>query len=223
MKIKAIEPTPSPHTMKIILDEELPAGKRNNYRNENIQDAPSSIQKILQLDGVKGVYHVADFIAVERHPKADWKELLRNVRIALGEDEERINAQEKSANDSFGEVKVEIQMFKNIPLQVKLTDSENEKRFGLPDPFLKAFEKVQQPGDNFVLDRKWVDWGVRYGELEDIGNTVVEEITAAYPEVRLNELVEQVLNPNAVKTSKRFRKVTLKDLEHPDWKKDSKL
>ena len=32
MKIKSIEPTPSPNTMKVILTEELPGGKSNNYK-----------------------------------------------------------------------------------------------------------------------------------------------------------------------------------------------
>ncbi|MFE7151010.1 hypothetical protein, partial [Heyndrickxia sporothermodurans] len=32
MKIISIEPTPSPNTMKVILDVELPAGKSNNYK-----------------------------------------------------------------------------------------------------------------------------------------------------------------------------------------------
>lgn len=37
MKIIAIEPTPSPNTMKIILDEELPMGKRNNYKKKRVK------------------------------------------------------------------------------------------------------------------------------------------------------------------------------------------
>ncbi|GAA3327107.1 hypothetical protein GCM10020331_065760 [Ectobacillus funiculus] len=75
MKIKAIEPTPSPNTMKVILHEELPAGRRNNYTKDNASQAPETVQHILQIEGVKGVYHVADFLAVERNAKYDWKSI----------------------------------------------------------------------------------------------------------------------------------------------------
>ena len=85
LKIKAIEPTPSPNTMKINLDEELPMGKSHNYKKETAADAPAVIQCILQIEGIKGVYHVADFLAVERNAKYDWKELLPQVREAFGE------------------------------------------------------------------------------------------------------------------------------------------
>ncbi|MCS0543020.1 NifU N-terminal domain-containing protein, partial [Aeromonas veronii] len=86
MKIKAIEPTPSPNTMKIILDEELPKGKSNNYKKENIDHAPALIKEILAIEGIKGVYHVADFLAVERNARYDWQELLPKVRKVFGED-----------------------------------------------------------------------------------------------------------------------------------------
>ena len=219
MKIKAIEPTPSPNTMKIILDTELPSGARNNYKKENYNEAPEEIQRILSLDGIKGIYHVADFLAVERHPKADWKEVLPLVREALGEEIDSSNANNTEINEHFGEVQVQIQVFKDIPLQVKLTDGESEKRFGLPEYFLKAFTKAQLPDDNFVLQRKWADWGVRYGELDEVGSVIVEEIIATYPQERLNNLIEQALNPNTTEVPKKFRKVTLEDLDNPDWKK----
>lgn len=73
MKILTIEPTPSPNTMKIVLDHELPFGKAHNYNEANKTDAPKEVQEILAIEGVKGVYHVADFLAVERIAKYDWK------------------------------------------------------------------------------------------------------------------------------------------------------
>ncbi|MFP3394503.1 NifU N-terminal domain-containing protein, partial [Brevibacillus sp. SIMBA_076] len=67
MKIKSIEPTPSPNTMKINLTEELLAGKSNNYKKDQAEQAPQLIKDLFKIDGVKGVYHVADFLAVERN------------------------------------------------------------------------------------------------------------------------------------------------------------
>lgn len=85
MKIKSIEPTPSPNTMKVILTEELPAGKSNNYKLDQTEGAPAVVRDILNIEGVKGVYHVADFLAVERNARFDWKEILPQVRSAFGE------------------------------------------------------------------------------------------------------------------------------------------
>ncbi|WP_026563846.1 conserved virulence factor C family protein [Bacillus sp. UNC41MFS5] len=219
MKIKAIEPTPSPNTMKIILDEELPMGKSHNYKKETAADAPAMIQAILQIDGIKGVYHVADFLAIERNAKYDWKELLPQVRQAFGEKAEEI-IQTNQINEHFGEINVEIQMFKDIPLQVKLTDGTSEKRFGMPEYFLKARERAQLPDDHYLLLRKWQNQGVRYGEFEQIGQEVVDELIAAYPEVRLEELVAKAQSTDPKpepKYSKKRKKVSIEDLNNQDW------
>ncbi len=219
LKIQAIEPTPSPNTMKINLDQELPMGKSHNYKKETAIDAPPIIQSILQIDGIKGVYHVADFLAVERNAKYDWKELLPKVRQAFGE-----KAHEATginiADDHFGEIKVEIQMFKDIPLQVKLTDNSAERRFGMPETFLKARERAQLPEDNYILLRKWQNQGVRYGDFDQIGQEVVEELIAAYPKNRLEALIikAQTSETKSEQKSKMMRKkVTIADLQVPDW------
>ncbi|MCM3114542.1 conserved virulence factor C family protein [Neobacillus sp. MER 74] len=219
MRIKAIEPTPSPNTMKIILDEELPMGKSHNYKKETAADAPARIQAILQIDGIKGVYHVADFLAIERNAKYDWKELLPQVRQAFGEKAEEIK-RTNQINEHFGEIKVEIQLFKDIPIQVKLTDGTTEKRFGMPEYFLNARERAQLPDDHYLLLRKWQNQGVRYGDFDQIGQEVVDELIAAYPEVRLEELVAKAQSTDPKpeqKYSKKRKKVSVEELNHPDW------
>ncbi|WP_057764015.1 conserved virulence factor C family protein [Cytobacillus praedii] len=220
MKINAIEPTPSPNTMKVILNEELPMGKSNNYKKDNREGAPKVIQDILEIEGVKGVYHVADFLAVERNAKYDWKDLLPQVRNAFGEDAETDNENHSAMNEHFGEIKAVVQKYKDIPMQVKLTDGTEERRFGLPEAFMKALAAAQLEGDNVVLVRKWVEVGVRYGDFEQIGHDVVEELIAAYPESRLQLLVDQAINPDNVqeKQNRQLLKLTLKDLDHPDWR-----
>lgn len=221
MKIKAIEPTPSPNTMKIILDEELPMGKSNNYKKETSQDAPSIIQTILNINGVKGVYHVADFLAVERNAKFDWKEILPQVRQAFGESPGQTMETSSSHNEHFGEINVQVLVFKGIPTQVKLNDGNEEKRFGLPESFVQAVTKVQKPEENYILMRKWKEYGVRYGDIEQIGRDVVEELLAAYPEDRLASIVD---TENSIATQKDLKghldriKLSLKDLDLPDWR-----
>lgn len=220
MHIKAIEPTPSPNTMKIILDQELPMGKSHNYKKDTAADAPAVIQAILKIEGIKGVYHVADFLAVERNAKFDWKELLPQVRQAFGEKTSDAGHTNTKLDEHFGEIKVEVQMFKEIPLQVKLTDGTTEKRFGMPDYFIQARERAQLPDENYILLRKWQAQGVRYGEFDQIGQEVIEELIAAYPVERLEDLVTNAQAKELETKQKPVltrRKVTLNALENPDW------
>ncbi|PMC39252.1 virulence factor [Bacillus sp. UMB0899] len=219
MKIKSIEPTPSPNTMKVLLTEELPSGKSNNYKKDSAADAPQIIKDILAIEGVKGVYHVADFLAVERNAKYDWKELLAQLRQAFGENVEEGTAGNENNEEAFGEVKVFIQMFNQIPMQVKLTDGMTEQRFGLPDRFKEAVFTAQQSNENVVLDRQWKEHGVRYGDLVDVGKEVVDEINAAYSNERLNNLLK-ALSENKEKAKIQPRnsyKVTTEMLDSDDW------
>ncbi|WP_409288816.1 conserved virulence factor C family protein [Peribacillus sp. SCS-37] len=218
MQIKAIEPTPSPNTMKIILDEELPFGKSNNYKSENVSEAPGIIQELLGIEGVKGVYHVADFLALERNARYDWRDILQHVRTIFGE---RPGGQEQASSplQGFGEVDVQVQMFKDIPMQVKLKDASAEKRFGLPRQFADALARAQAEGDNVVLLRKWKDWGTRYGELDEIGTEIIGELVSTYTEAKLAELAAAAQNPELKAEHKRRakKKPVMKDLDHPDW------
>ena len=206
--------------MKINLDHELPMGNSHNYKKDKALDAPPIIQAILQIEGIKGVYHVADFLAIERNAKYDWQELLLSVRQAFGE--EGIDATKvETVDEHFGEIKVEIQFFKDIPLQVKLSDGLTERRFGMPDYFLRAREKAQLPKDNYILLRKWQNQGARYGDFDQIGHEVVEELIAAYSVERLEELItkSQESKSSSLKRPIRVRKtITLDDLENSDWR-----
>ncbi len=220
MHIKSIEPTPSPNTMKINLNEELPSGMSNNYKQENQAQAPALIQAILHVDGVKAVYHVADFLAVERNAKFDWKDILSQIRTIFGEEGSKTSGAQSDILESFGEITVSVQQFKGIPMQIKLQDGESEKRFGLPDYFSRYIEKAQKPDDNVVLMRKWKDYGVRYGDMEEIGEEVRDEITAAYTEERLNSLIKQLSGTERKNAPQRSKvKLTAEALSHPEWEK----
>lgn len=214
MKIVTIEPTPSPNTMKVILDQELPFGTANNYNEKNKQDAPKEIQDILAIEGVKGVYHVADFLAVERIAKYEWENILAAVRNAFGE--QNSTSAGEQVNEHYGEVYVHVQMFKGIPLQVKVFDNMSEQRFGLAKRFIDAFNQAMQSDENYILQRKWVDYGVRYGEKDEIGQSVVDELEAAFPERRITELVS-ASNNQKIAIDNHKRKVSLQDFDVEDW------
>jgi hypothetical protein len=220
MNIKSIEPTPSPNTMKVLLDEELPFGTSHNYKPDNVEKAPPIIQELMKIEGVKGIYHVADFLAVERNPKYDWKEILTKVREVFGEDVERIEDNKQERNEHFGEVKVFVQMLYGLPMQVKLIDGQEERRVGLPQYFIDAVLEAQKHAGNIVLERKWVEKGVRYGTFEEIGEEIVEELSAAYRPERLERMVQMFKSGEQAKTQKRVSfKVTEEMLDDPDWTK----
>lgn len=216
VKILTIEPTPSPNTMKVIIDQELPFGKSHNYNKNNLETAPKEVQELLAIDGVKGVYHVADFLAVERISKFDWEAILAQVRTVFGEDREH-TGDELQLDEHFGEVYVHVQEFKGIPLQVKVFDNASEERFGMSERFVTAMKQVMDPTEeNYLLQRKWADYGVRYGDKAEIGKNMVEEIEAAYPQERLNALSTKK-DAEQHETVPRGRKISLEDFNAPDW------
>ena len=53
--------------------------------------------------------------------------------------------------------------------------------------------KVQMSAPNVVKERKWVEQSTRYGNFEEIGKEVVEEIVAAIQK-NVNETVKELLN-----------------------------
>lgn len=142
--------------MKIVVDEELPFGKSFNYTKEIATSAPQEIQAILHVDGVKGVYHVADFLAIERNAKFTWENILSSIRHALGEQGEEVEQREQVL-DHFGEVFVHVQMFKGIPLQIKVFDSSSEHRIATGERFVQAFQTIEidKTDENYLLERKW--------------------------------------------------------------------
>lgn len=220
MNIKSIEPTPSPNTMKILLDEELPFGKSHNYKASQVEDAPPLIKQILTIEGVKGVYHVADFLAVERNAKYNWEPILQQIKKSFGEKEASSANHLAQETSGFGEINVFAQMLYGIPFQLKITDSTQEKRIALPKMFTDYLLAAQRYVENVVTERQWVSLGVRYGDIENIEQEILEEMIASYPAERLKKNLEAIKEGQKSTTGKReFRKLTLEDLQDPDWSK----
>lgn len=193
MKITFIEPTPSPNTMKLHLDESLPKGIQRTYTKENKEMAPEWARRLLEIDGVKSIFRTADFIALDRVPNGDWEKILTETRIVFGQQED-IPGQssfQSGSDDSFGEVKVYVQTFRKIPMQIRVKSDGNEVRKSLPDSFVQAAMEAGMASANLIKERKLEDYGIRYGEPEEIAEEVIRELTAAYPEDRLKALVEK--------------------------------
>lgn len=225
MKIVSIEPTPSPHSMKINVDEHLPDGQTRNYKvNDDLNSAPDYIKELFAIKGVKGIYHVIDFIALERNPREAWEEILPEVRKVLGSTEEVPETQtteQATPDDHFGEIHVFIQMFRGLPVQVKLQDGDDERRFGLPERFMEATMKASVASSNMLMERKWAEQGPRYGDVDETGHDIVEELSASYDLERLDQLVQSALSngeTNVEQPKVKRKKVTLGMLDKPSWK-----
>lgn len=209
--------------MKIIVDEQLPEGISRNYRQDHADITDYPIKALLSIHGVKGIYHVMDFMAIERLPNVPWESILAEVRAVFSQEELAIKTDVITANEHFGEVYVHVQTYKGIPLQVKVFDDSSEQRFGLSDRFIRAMETLDhKEQENYILLRKWTDFGFRYGDKEEIGETVVKELEAAYPQERLDALIK---NASAEKqeTVWKGKKVSIADFQDAEWEKRFQL
>ncbi|WP_123041950.1 conserved virulence factor C family protein [Cohnella candidum] len=189
MKLLSIEPTPSPNSMKLNVDEKLAAGIRLDYKPEQAEQAPPLIGKLLRIPGVKGVFHTADFIALDRKGNADWAAILREVHEAFGSAGEGAGISATPEAGGFGEAHVLVQMYRGIPIQIRVRSGGQESRAALPERFTKAV--TEAAGATMIRERKLEEFGVRYGEPQEILEEVVRELDAAYTEERLRDLIEQ--------------------------------
>src|SRR5690625_7515339 len=56
--------------------------------------------------------------------------------------------------------------------------------------FTNAILEASPASPNIIWERKWVENHVRYGIVNDIGQEVVEELSASYDKERLDQLVK---------------------------------
>lgn len=193
MNIVSIEPTPSPNTMMLHLDERLEDGIRRTYTLDNERSAPAFIRQMLHIPGVKSVFHTTDFVALDRKGNADWSVILGEVQSRLGQEGVNLDwiESEDASGEHFGEAQVFVQFFRGVPMQIRVKAGTNEERISLSDRFVKAVTEVASA--TLIKERKLSDYGVRYGELPDIAREVEQELEAAYPPERLEQVIQQAI------------------------------
>ncbi len=230
MRILSIEPTPSPHSMKLNMDRELPRGKRMTFTKDNSPDAPEYITKLLDIPDVKSVFQTADFIALERFPKGNWEHILSEARKVFGEAAQAANSGETISGENgkgdshFGDAAVLVQMFRGIPMQIRVRTELEEKREALPERFSKAVMRAQSASPNMIMERKLVDYGVRYWSLEEIAGQVQQELDASYSDERLEELIRLAEEQGSGEAPLKEKKEPLtaaqvmQKLTDPNWK-----
>lgn len=228
MKVVSIEPTPSPNSMKLNMDEKLPDGVRKAYTLDS-GDAPEAFKQVLSIPGVTGLYHAADFIAIDRHPRGDWQQILSQAKEILGESETLAGQSglteansEADHTAAFGEVQVKLQVFRGIPMQIRVSQNDEEQRAAMPERFTQAATTAGLASPNLIKERKLIEQGVRYGDLKDVLEEVKKELDAAYPQSRLDSMVEQAMSDWSEETSDNESSVAVDELAEAlnaeDWR-----
>lgn len=82
MKVLQIDPTPNPDAMKITVDFDKEGSRSSTYDRVS-DDNPAFINEILNLDGVRSVFHAMNFITVDKKADADWDGLLEEVETVI--------------------------------------------------------------------------------------------------------------------------------------------
>ena len=222
VKLLSIETTPNPNSMKLNLDERLPKGVAITYTHENRGDCPAYIEKILAIPGVSSVFCVEDFLAIQRKPTAGWEDILSQAR-AVFEYASLNNAKpepEETSDNKWREVTVAVQYFRDLPMLVKVSSGSETTRLPLPERFGKALERAMGASDNMLMERNWKDEGLRYGDLREVGEAVLREISAVYDEKKLRELVERAYHPELhekVEANEEELDELIRAFESPRW------
>lgn len=78
------DPTPNPLAGKFTVGRTLVEGRRGRSYDSAAAAAEDPLASALMaLDGVRGVFVVADFVTVTRAPEASWAELAPRVQEAI--------------------------------------------------------------------------------------------------------------------------------------------
>jgi len=207
VKVRSIVTTPNPNHMRFDLTE-APKATQGTYDDAGAEDCPAFVRDLLCIPGVRSLYLCGEWFSLQRSPKAEWSAILTAVVDRLGKTGDlAIPAVGASAET----VKVEVQVYRRIPIQVKAMGDSGQARVALPERFQDALRKASEarPGD-YLKERRWEERVVLQGTPDKAAATVAEEIDALIDDEMLGLLVEQ-----ATATSSRSEAASL---EHEDWK-----
>ena len=223
MKLLSIEPTPNPNSMKINLDETLGPGVSFTFIQKDKANYPEYVQKTMAIPGVDTIFQMNDFMAIQRLPHADWGSILGSIRMVL-EGETRTSQkaidEHTTLHERFGEVHIFMQVFRRIPMLVKVSNSIDEKRFALPQRFQDAISQASLASNNMLIERQWESLGIRYGTFDQVGEVVAEEIDATYDDKRLHLLVDGAFHyhPDQALETQSSEDELNEQLHSTDWR-----
>lgn len=217
MRLTSIESTPNPNSMKLNLD-----GHRSvvpiTYSLANANSSPQLIREVLNVPGIQSVFSCEDFLTINKDPRGNWKMILEAVtKIIPGIEVVSTEAEERRlAAELIGQVAVHVQTFRGIPIQVKAFDKQGEKRIALEERFAKAATLLQErTGADYLKERYWANWGVRYGTIDEVAAEVADEIQGTMPELVLIRFLED--SQHRTQSSTTHSATSRADLQSSDW------
>ncbi len=150
MEILRIEPTPSPNTMKVVLSYTREDKLSNTYKSR--RNTTKIYKSVVIYRWYHFHFHVMNFLAVDKAPKADWEVILPDIKAAFSDANKVLESvNEPQIDNHFGEIKAELLTFKGIPYQIKLTSADQELREQLPQTYVDHMTQAQTAHDNIVL------------------------------------------------------------------------
>ena len=217
MRLTSVETTPNPNSMKLNLDESL--GAPVTYTHAQRGNCPEPVERLLEIEGIKSVFVCHDFITLNRDPTAEWRPILAAAANAFASSPDGAALdKERAVAEKEGQAAVLVQTFKGIPIQVKVVDTRGEKRIALVPRFSEAAQLVQaETGADYLKERYWADWGVRYGPLDDIALEVVAEIEGTLDDAALKRLIQRALGEEVAGAPIRSREKLREDLKSSNW------
>ncbi len=221
MHITSIETTPNPNSMKLNFDQTM--GKAETYTITNYKGCPEELICLLNIGGVQSIFVCNDFITINRDPRSDWLPILETTTALLGGDDSEpkmgftLLEQQRQNAEKEGQVSIFVQTFRGIPIQVKGIANQMDKRVSIDERFNKAVQLIQQEsGADYLVERYWASYGIRYGDIDQLVNEVADEIAGTIDNQSLEQLVATALGKPVEKTSQSSDNLR-NLLNAPDW------
>jgi len=221
ISLVSIDTTPNPNSMKLNLSAGFDIS--GTFSKGHAVSVPVAVQQLLDIPGVVSVFIAANFLTLNRDPRMDWQAILEAAQNIFAPQRQTSPMEEQRlAAEQEGQVKVLVQTFRQIPIQVKVTDGMKEERVGLPPRFGNTARELQAHfGADYLKERQWTDWGVRYGTLSEVAQEITEEIESLLDEASLNQKkILAVGEFPALKTEHpvvKVRDTNALQLVSPDW------
>jgi hypothetical protein len=222
MQLTSVETTPNPNSMKLNVDVDL--GVAVTYAVDDIATAPAYVKTLMAIGGVKSIFVCHDFLTLNKDPRVDWRAILATATEILGagkteESESAIQTQRETAAKD-GQAHVLVQTFRCIPIQIKVEDAHSQQRISLGDRFNEAAKTIQEAlGADFLKERYWADYGIRYGTPDLVAQEVAQEIDGLFSEARLTRTVAAALGKTVTRNEDETAAPDANWSKDTDWQK----
>lgn len=232
MKLCSVETTPSPNSIKLNLDEQI-SSKALTLQGSSADspNSPAVARELLLIAGIKSVFVVSDFITLTKENSADWQPILEKAARLLGSPEKEGSVLEdtiakqalpQDGGQNLGQVEVAIQVFRGIPVQVRVTGEAEQARVALPERFNQALQRaIAATGANYVAERTWQPYEPRFGNPEEVARMVADELASTVDQAELvrRETAAVANRAPAAATDRSSQQELLAELSAPEWER----